>query len=144
MKATKPQRETVSSLNYRDADDTPTNTAAELKTLSAAALSLLMRDAEPSKAEDGSNRQTWSVSTAGTSGAQLNIRCTGPDLPQSIPDETAHPSIVPYDRPWEGQYRLIVRAPLIVLDLYWRPDEPLRIMGFSRGDWECDLLELIG
>jgi hypothetical protein len=29
---------------------------------------------------------------------------------------------------------------LIVLDLYWKPGAPTRIMGFSRGDWEDRLL----
>lgn len=144
MKVTKPPRETVSSLNYRDADETPTNTAPELKSLSATALSLLMRDAEVFEAADNPDEQTWSLSAQGKSGAQISICCTGPDLPKAIPEDTAHPSVIPFERPWQGKYRLIVRAPLVVLDLYWRPDEPLRIMGFSRGDWEDDLQELSG
>jgi hypothetical protein len=70
---------------------------------------------------------------------ELTVRCTGPDLPAFIPDNMAHPSVIPYERPWIGVSRLVVRAPLVVMDLYWRPDESLRIMGFSRGDWETDL-----
>ena len=40
--------------------------------------------------------------------------------------------------------RLVVRAPIIALDLYWRADAPLRIMTFSRGTWEEALLEGAG
>ncbi len=70
----------------------------------------------------------------------LAIRLIGPDLPVDVPVEIADPARVARERSWEGVYRLIVSAPLIVLDLAWRPGEPLRIMGFSRGDWERDLL----
>lgn len=69
----------------------------------------------------------------------IRIRLTGPDIPRDIPAEIASPERVARERPWTGIYRLIVSAPLIVLDLYWRPGEPLRIMTFSRGDWERDL-----
>lgn len=134
MKATKPPRETVSSLNYRDADETPTTTAPELKSLAAAALSVLARNPT-----DNAGRSAWAVTAAVPDRPELTIRCSGPDLPALIPDNTAHPSVIPIERPWTGVYRLVVRAPLVVLDLCWRPDEPLRIMGFSRGDWEKDL-----
>jgi hypothetical protein len=32
--------------------------------------------------------------------------------------------------------------PVAVFDLAWRPDEPLRIMNFSRGNWEDELLAM--
>ena len=41
-------------------------------------------------------------------------------------------------------YRLTVNAPLVVFDIAWRPDEPLRIMNFSRGNWEQELITLAG
>jgi hypothetical protein len=75
---------------------------------------------------------------------EMTITCTGPDLPDRVPDQTAHPSTIPFERPWAGVYRLQVRAPLIALDLYWRADAPLRIMTFSRGTWEQALLEMPG
>lgn len=139
MKVTKPPRETVSSLNYRDADDTPTTTAPELKSLSSAALSLLARDAGAAMSTEDTGKNAWTVIAAVPDRPELTVRCTGPDLPSVIPNNMAHPSVIPFERPWIGTYRLIVRAPLVVLDLYWRAEEPLRIMGFSRGDWEADL-----
>lgn len=144
MKATKPPRDTVGSLNYRDADDTPTDTVPELKALSAAALTLLARGG--TQADGGTNPgdRTWSVTVEGGGDFPLDISCSGPDLPDGIPDETAHPSVIPFERPWVGVYRLTVKAPLVALDLYWRPDAPMRIMGFSRGDWEDELLALAG
>ena len=136
MKDTKPPRETVSSLNYRDAEETPTATAPDLKILAAAALSLLARDGAVTVQDAEPGRETWVATEAMFGGMALDVRCTGPDLPRTIPDEMAHPSVIPYERPWVGTYRLTVRAPLVVFDLYWRLDAPLRIMGFSRGDWE--------
>ncbi len=50
--------------------------------------------------------------------------------------------MIPFERPWVATYRLKVHAPLIVLDLAWRDDDPLRIMTFSRGDWEAGLMAL--
>lgn len=144
MKATKPPRETVSSLNYRDADDTPTATAADIKRLSSAALIYLARKGEAQASTGSDGERLWRASTVGRGGFRYAITCTGPDLSSSVPDETAHPSIIPHQRPWIGTYRLSVAAPLVVLDISWRADEPLRIMGFSRGDWEAEILALNG
>ena len=141
MKATKPPRETLSSLNYRDAEETPTTTAPELKALAGAALGLLSRHGEATEGGGNAGDTTWAV-TAAAGDATLSIRSSGPDLPTTIPAAMAHPSVIPYDRPWVGAYRLIVAAPLVVLDLAWRPREPLRIMNFSRGNWEADLAQL--
>ena len=136
MKDTKPPRETVSSLNYRDTEETPTATAPDLKLLAAAALEFLACDGAITEQDAEPGRKTWAATETMFGGMTLDVCCTGPDLPRTIPDETAHPSVIPYERPWVGTYRLTVRAPLVVCDLYWRPGEPLRIMGFSRGDWE--------
>ena len=43
---------------------------------------------------------------------------------------------------WRGTHRLVVAPPLVALDLCWTPGEPLRIMTFSRGDWEEELLAM--
>ena len=66
----------------------------------------------------------------------------GAALPAGIPDESIHPTLIPAERPWVGDYRLIVKAPLIVYDIYWKSDAPLRIMTFCRGDWESELTAL--
>lgn len=33
-------------------------------------------------------------------------------------------------------------ASIVVLDLYWQPDKPLRIMTFANGDWQQELARL--
>lgn len=141
MKDTKPPRETVSSLNYREAEGTPTTTVPDLRALSAAAFAVLARDGAPVANGEDPGHRTWEATAAGKDGT-ITVLCTGPDLPDAIPDETAHPSVVPFERPWVGTYRLTVKAPLVVMDLYWKPDAPMRIMGFSRGDWEGELAAL--
>lgn len=142
MKDTKPPRETLSSLNYRDAEETPTTTAPELKEFSRAALTLLTRDGAAADGGGNPGDRTWRLTTTSPSGEPFGISCTGPDIPAAIPDETAHPSVIPYQRPWVATYRLTVTAPLVVFDIAWRPEEPLRIMNFSRGNWEDELVAL--
>ncbi len=87
------------------------------------------RDGEPGES-------TWRFQTTMAHGMACEIRCTGPDLPDSVPSHTVSPADIPKDPKWRGLYRLVVAPPLIALDLCWRPGEPLRIMTFSRGDWE--------
>jgi hypothetical protein len=153
MKDTNPPRESVSTLSFRDADATPTVTAPVLMALAEAALGLLARDGAASPGGENVGDTTWTIRAgAGETGnggrdgsdggaaAPLDISCSGPDLPTGIPAEVAHPSVIPFERPWVATYRLKVHAPLIVLDLAWRDDNPLRIMTFSRGDWEDALL----
>jgi len=75
-------------------------------------------------------------------GAPLEISCSGPDLPGAAPGPCAdYQMIAAQQAGWRGAYRLVVRAPLVVFDLCWNAGEPLRIMGFSRGDWEGGLME---
>jgi len=76
----------------------------------------------------------------GAGGIEVAISLFGPDVPRTVPGVIATPDSIARERPWLGTYRLVIRAPLIVFDLYWTKDEPLRIMGFSRGDWERTLL----
>ena len=147
MKATNPPRESVSTLSFRAADETPTVTAPVLVALAAAALSLLADEGAASPGGENAGDTSWTVrmgrgetGNGGSDDAPLEISCSGPDLPTGIPAEVAHPSVIPYERPWVATYRLKVHAPLIVLDLAWRDDDPLRIMTFSRGDWEDALL----
>jgi len=139
MKDTNPPRESVSSLSYRDAETTPTATAPVLVALAGAALARLAHEGAASPGGENAGDTSWTVRSDGSDGP-LEIRCTGPDLPESIPGELAHPSMIPFERPWVPTYRLVVRAPLIVLDLAWRAGDPLRIMTFSRGEWEAALV----
>ena len=92
---------------------------------------------------DGKSDQTsWLFHAGMPDGAAWEIRCTGPDLPRTVPSRTVAPADIAKDPGWRGLYRLVVAASLIVLDLCWRPDEPLRIMTFSRGDWEDALIAM--
>ena len=88
------------------------------------------------------DRGHWQVRLDGPGGVALDISCSGPELPDDVPADVAAPDLVAAQRPWVGAYRLVVTAPLVVLDLSWNPDEPLRVMTFSRGDWERDLMAL--
>lgn len=107
--------------------------------LAAAALALLGRDG---RCEAGTR---WTVARVPKSGVAFDITCTGPNLPAAIEPAIAPGALIARQRPWVGTYRLVVRAEhMIVLDLYWNVGEPTRIMGFSRGDWEADLVALIG
>jgi hypothetical protein len=108
--------------------------APTLQLLAEAALRVLARDGRRTEGE-------WRASLT-SGGLPLDLRCSGPDLPARVPDAIAPPDLIARQRPWVGAYRLVVTAPLIVFDLYWNPAEPLRIMTFSRGDWEKELLEL--
>jgi len=135
MRDTRPPKATDSGTAYRNAAATPTRTAPILAELAGAALRLLARNGE--RGVSG-----WTLAASASDGARLELRCDGPDLPGAIPGETAHPSAIRKQRPWTGTYRLSVKAPLLVLDLYWNAAEPLRIMQFSRGDWEDALRAL--
>ncbi len=136
MRDTRPPKVTDSGTAYRNAAGTPTRTAPILSELAGIALQLLAR-----KGERGASG--CALTTTAADGARLELRCDGMDLPHAIPAETAHPSAIPKQRPWTGAYRLTVKAPLLVLDLYWNADEPMRILQFSRGEWEDALRALV-
>jgi hypothetical protein len=128
--------DSVISRVYRKAEATPVITAPILTEMSEAALSLLARDG----AETGDGG--WRLQTETPAGVKFDISLAGPNLPTHIPDQSIHPTLIPAERPWVGDYRLIVKAPLIVYDIYWKPDAPLRIMTLCRGDWESELTAL--
>jgi hypothetical protein len=129
---------------YRQAEATPVITAPVLIEMGQAALSLLDRDG--TKTDGGANPgdSSWRLQTETPEAVKFDITFTGPDLPDTIPTAAIHPTLIPEERPWTGEYRLVVRAPLIVYDIYWKSDSPLRIMTFCRGDWEAELTELAG
>ncbi len=84
----------------------------------------------------------WRFSTTMPGGQNFEIRCSGPDLPVTVPDNTVVPSDIPKNPKWRETYRLTVAPPLITLDICWRQNSPLRILAFSRGDWEKFLGDL--
>lgn len=118
--------------------DPPTKTDPLLHSLAGAALALLASDGVEGRDDDGAT--VWRTTFTGAQGEAIEVACTGTDIPTAIPDDIAPHQQIARERPWAGTYRLVVSAPLIVLDLYWSPREPMRIMGLSRGDWERDLL----
>ena len=75
-------------------------------------------------------------------GVRFNIQLVGPDVPDAVPVPIATPALVEQTPRWRGAYHLKVTAPLTVLELEWNPDEPLRILAFSRGTWEGALADL--
>ena len=108
-----------------------------LTALAEAALAVLAQDGE----REGPG---WRFATRTADGQAFEIGCLGPDLPGSIPAETILPTEIPKDPGWRGSHRLTVAPPLVAFDICWTPGAPLRIMTFSRGDWEDALLALAG
>ena len=112
-----------------------------MRSLAQAALALLVRAGEETKVEDGGGL-VWRFDGRTPDGMRFEVRCSGPDLPTAVPDESVFPADIPKDPKWRGTYRLVVAPPLVAFDICWRPGEPLRIMTFSRGDWEAKLAEM--
>ena len=79
-------------------------------------------------------------------GMVLKIYCEGPELPSHVPDQSVFSADIPKDPKWMGTHRLMIAAPITAFDISWKTmdgqDEPLRIMTFSRGDWEDELITL--
>jgi len=142
MKATRPPKESASARSYRNVEGRSTETPSVLKELAHAALALISRDGAPTDGGPNTGDKTWKLTKTSPDGVVFEVSCSGPNLPASVPDEVAQPADIPKQRPWNGTYRLVVAAPIIAFDVYWRTDAPLRIMTFSRGDWEQGLLAL--
>lgn len=138
------EEESATSRSYRKAEATPIITAPILTEMGQAALSILARKGVKSDGSANSNDVTWRLETETPEGVKFDLSLSGPDLPDRLPDQSIHPTLIPKERPWTGEYRLTVRAPLTVYDIYWKTEEPLRIMTFSRGDWEAELTALAG
>ena len=139
MKAIKHQKESVSSHSYRnlEAEGRPSATAPELMKLADASLAVLATNGDR---KDGS----WQYSAKMSDGLSLLISCAGPNLPASVPTDMVFPADIPKEPDWVGPSRLKVAAPLVALDIAWQENVPLRIMMFSRGDWESELLAMVG
>ncbi len=105
---------------------------SEIQTISALAEAALARLRDSSSA---------AVALPQAAGEDVQITYSGPAMPHTIPASIAsHDLVLAQDPGWAGAYRLTVRSPLVVFDLNWNADEPVRIMGFSRGDWERTLV----
>ena len=125
-----------------DADVYPTNTAPELLKLSEAALAVLARDSR--KSDHGDGTSTWRAKAETFEGLPFHISFTGPDLQKSAAGQMILPSDIPKDPHWQETYRLLVAPPNVALELTWGPEDPLRILNFSRGEWEAQLLGMAG
>ncbi len=110
--------------------------------LGEAALRVLARDGTRVADAGNPDRDAWRFETRTPNGMKFEVRCTGPDLPETLPVEVVLASEIPRRPDWQGRYRLVVAPPLVVFDISWTPGEPLRIMNFSRGEWEDRLLKL--
>src|SRR3990172_7835484 len=104
-----------------------------LRRLAEAALARLRREGSACE-ETGS--AVWQADLTGPQDEKLRVLCRGPALPATVPAEMATAERIAAARPWLGAYRLTVEAPLVVLDLCWSDNQPLRIMSYSRGAWE--------
>ncbi|MGE0653825.1 MAG: hypothetical protein AB7P12_19070, partial [Alphaproteobacteria bacterium] len=116
----------------------PAMSAPSLSALAGAALSLV----RPAVPRADPRLAAVRDAVCERDGFSFRITLGGPDVPDGIPAAIATPAEVAANRPWTGRYRLTARVPLVVLDLYWNPGEPLRIMSFSRGAWEDALIAL--
>ena len=142
MKATRPPKESASARSYRNVESRSTETPSVLKELAHAALALIGRYGAPTDGGPNTDDKTWKLTKTSPDGVVFEVSCSGPNLPASVPYEVAQPADIPKQRPRNGTYRLGGAAPIIAFDVYWRTDAPLRIMTFSRGDWEQGLLAL--
>lgn len=119
-------------------------TVLSLQDLGNLGLKILARDGFPVPDVANTNHAGWQVVATGANGTPFDISLVGAEIPHVLNEEIVPPAQVAEQLGWKGVYRLLVRAPLIVFDIYWNPGEPLRIMTFSRGDWEADLAKLAG
>lgn len=78
----------------------------------------------------------------GAASERLTVTLAGPDLPDDVPAAVASPALVRDSIAWRGAYVLMITAPRNVFEIAWNPDEPVRIMAFSGGDWENTLVHL--
>ena len=141
---THPSTEVAEQRGHRaiDAETHPTETPSDLTALSGAALAVLARDG--AKTDHGDGTSSWHKRTETPDGMPFDITLTGPDLPPAVADQMTLPPDIPNDPHWRETYHLSVAPPNVALELTWGPDEPLRILNFSRGDWENQLQAMAG
>jgi len=63
---------------------------------------------------------------------------------RKLEDVALLPSNVPNDPKWQDVYHLTIAPPNVAFEMVWPAEDPLRILYFSRGDWEAQLLGMAG
>ena len=134
----------ISGARQIDTETHPTATAPDIGTAAAAALAVLARDGV--KTDDGirPGDSRWRYEGKTADGQKFEIEFSGPDLPAQAADRTILPSDIPKDPKWQGEYLLAVSPPNIAFQISWSNDAPLRILNFSRGSWEDELIAMAG
>jgi epoxyqueuosine reductase QueG len=143
---THPSSERAEQRGHRaiDAETHPTATPAVIADIAASALSVL---AARGSSEDGGQwpgDSTWSFRAETPDGMPFDISFTGPDLPGQIAERMILPSDIPSDPNWKDPYHLTIAPPNVAFEMAWGPDDPLRILNFSRGEWEEQLAGMAG
>ena len=78
-----------------------------------------------------------SVAVSAPGGENLTLDYRGPSIPDALPGEIATADMVTAQRPeWQATHILSIHSPLVVFELAWNDGEPVRILVYSRGDWE--------
>lgn len=78
----------------------------------------------------------------GAGGNPFEITCRG--SPSDVPAGIANSDLVMGTQSWTAAYTLKIAIPSTVFEIAWNEGGPVRIMNFSRGDWEARLLALAG
>lgn len=117
-------------------------TAPSLGDLAGAALALVAREGVRVDDAAGTGEPGWWLVADAPDGSSVEISLAGPDIPGAVDEDIAPPVLIAEQLGWKGSHRLVVTPRQIAFDIYWTPGEPVRIMTFSRGDWEKALLEL--
>ena len=128
--------------SYRDVESAQIPLAEAVKEAAHSALSLLALAGGAVPAAAGDEPNDWQFEQSGPTGTPFQISCIGPTLPTTLPAEVIRPADIAKDRPFVGTWRLIIKAPILVLDIYWQAGKPLRIMTFANGDWQQELASM--
>lgn len=81
--------------------------------------------------------QRNNVAVSAPGGECLTLDYRGPSIPDALPDEIATADMVTAQPAgWQATHILSIRAPLMVFAVAWNDGEPVRILVYSRGDWE--------
>lgn len=127
-----------------DADVHPSITAPAIGEAAAAALAVLARDGAKSDVGLRPGDHRWYYKGETADGQDFEIEFSGPDLPSQTAHQTILPSDIPKDFRWQGEYMLTVSPPNVAFQISWSASAPLRIMNFSRGSWEDELIAMAG